>query len=689
MTKLHRWLRLLPLFLLPVLQVLPSTAMGEEGMWPLHDVPREAWQKRYGFDMTPAQIEALQGAAVRVGSSSAWVSPSGLVMTNHHVAYSCIRDLSTPTENLLAKGFYATSEADEKRCPGWDARLLVSYEDVTTRLSGLTGDALTRASATLETECRKETSLSCEVVTLYRGAARWLYRYQRWTDVRLVFAPEEQAGFFGGDTDNFNYPRYALDVAFMRVYQDGKPVRPKHWLPLAKDGVREGDVVLAIGNPRSTERSRTVADIRGMRDMTYPIRQNSLDDQREALVEYGKQSAEAARQAKAALFGLENGIKVARGEAKLLNEARFLSRKQSVEDTLRQRAADAAKRNPKVAALLGGSDPWQNIEAIAAKRAAGAMEHAAQQFGFAGVMVTAMEIVALAQETERPESDRLREFSGPRGERLRARLLSDQPVHAELEIARLEARLQESMDLVGQEHPWVASALAGQTPRAAAARIVNGTSLAKVDARRALVTGGKAAVASSTDAAIVLARTLYPRWRESMVWDRVTIDQALEVEYDRIGQIRFLLDGKGIAPDATGTLRVSVGQTRRYDRDGLATAWMTTIGGKYERAAAFGNKGEFALPLTWVAARTKLDADTPYNWVSTLDTIGGSSGSPIVNTKGEWVGIVFDGNIDGLGTKFAYDLRRGRSVAVDSRAIMATLDHVYGARRVAQELRGE
>lgn len=671
------------------LLALAVAAAAEEGMWPLHNVPTTRWQKQHGVLLTDAQLDALRGAAVRVGSSSAWVSRQGLVMTNHHVAYSCLRDLSTPNENLLAKGFYASTESEERRCPAWDARLLVSYDNVTHQLSLLEGDALTQATAALEADCKKTTGLSCEVVTLYRGAERWVYRYQRWTDVRLVFAPEEQAGFFGGDTDNFNYPRYAFDVAFLRVYENDKPVHPKHWLPLAQDGVKEGDIVISVGNPRSTERGRTVADARGFRDMTYPINLNSAEGQREAMILYGKQSDEAARQSKAARFGLENWIKAMRGEAKLLSDARFFSRKESSEEDLRRRAREAATRDVKIASLLNApGDPWSRIESIVEQRTARAMTSAAIHTGTRGLFEAAMSIVALANEAERPANERLREQSGARAVRLASRLTAEQPFHAELEIARLEDRFQESMDLVGQEHQWVSTILANRSPKAAATALVGGTQLGKTSVRQALISGGKKAVDASTDPMIVLARTLYPQWRSAQWFVEREIDQALEREYDRIGQIRFLLDGKTFAPDATGTLRISLGYTRRYDRDGVATAWMTTIGGKFERAAAFGNKNEFSLPVSWVAARTKLDADTPYNWVSTLDTIGGSSGSPIVNPRGEWVGIVFDGNIDGLGTKFAYDARKGRSVAVDSRAIVAALQHVYGASRIVDELSG-
>jgi hypothetical protein len=665
-------------------------AWAEEGMWPLHDVPRDAWQKRYGVAITDAQIDVLRGAAVRVGSSSAWVSKGGLVMTNHHVAYSCIRDLSTPANNLLANGFYAETEAAEIRCPGWDARLLVSYENITAQFGGLTGARLIAAEREAEGKCRQSTGLACELVTLYRGAERWMYRYQRWTDVRLAFAPEEQAGFFGGDTDNFNYPRYALDVAFLRVYENDQPVRPQHWLRQAQEGVKAGDTVFSIGNPRSTERGRTVADVRALRDFTYPITLSGAEGQREALVEYGKTNDEATRQARAARFGVENGLKATRGAFKLLNEPRFFARKQAVEDDLRKRATEAVLRDARVSALMAPpGDPWSRIEAIVSARSRRAMEYAAQQPGNRGVLEAALSIVALAYEAELPASERLKEFSGARATRTAARLAADQPHYAGLEVARQHDRLQESMDLVGQEHPWVAQLLNGQSASAAATALVNASQLGRTSVREGLVKGGKKAVDASKDAAIVTARALYPRWRKQALWNELEIEQKLAAEYDRIGQIRFLLEGKSFAPDATGTLRISVGQTQGYDRDGLTTAWMTTMGGKFERAKAFDNKGEFEAPPSWWGARGKFDADTPYNWVSTLDTVGGSSGSPIVNARGEWVGIVFDGNMDGLGTRFAYDSRRGRSVAVDARAIVTALDSIYNAHRIVRELRGE
>jgi Peptidase S46 len=665
-----------------------GTVAAEEGMWPLHGLPVSQW-KAQGIEWNAEQLAAIKQSLVRVGSSSAWVSSRGLVMTNHHVAYSCIRDLSSPAEDLLARGFLARDEMSERRCPGWDARLLVSEEEVTATLQGLVGAERVRRSRELEANCSQATGLSCQIVELHRGAQVWLYRYQRWDDVRLVFAPEERAGYFGGDGDNFNFPRYALDVAFVRVYDKaGQPVRPKHHLKLAKEGVKEGDVVVSFGHPGTTERSRTVADVVAIRDHQYPIDLTVAQSQEASLKQFATNDAESERRANAQLFGVQNWLKAMRGEFRRLNEPRFLTRKRADEDELRQKVLRASDSDPQVKALLGApGDPWQRIERLVQQRNDQAIARAGQSFGFRGWMPTALEVVALGYEGKRSVGERLENYSPARTPRLVTRLSAAVPWYRDMETARLTDQLQTSMELLGVEHPWLATALAGRSTRAAAEAIIAGSKLDDAAVRRDLISGGAAAIDASQDAAIILARKLYPLWRASEENLERNIVAALTREYDRIGQLKFKVLGASFAPDATGTLRATLGRVRGYDREGLPTAWMTSMGGLFERGAAYRGQRDYAIPASWTAARAQFDPDTPFNWVSTLDIIGGSSGSPIVDRNGHWVGLIFDNNIDALGAKFSYDDRRGRAVAVDARAIMTALETIYGAGHLSREIR--
>lgn len=662
-----------------------SLAHADEGMWTFHNPPLAMLKSRHGFEPTPAWLERLRLAAVTTGDSSSFVSREGLVLTNAHVAIDCVRDLSSAGADLIKQGFHARTRAAERQCPGMEAKQLVSFENVTAALA--TGDAAdrNRRIAAVEKECKAATGLRCEVVDLHRGAESWVYRYKVWDDVRLVFQPESDIAFFGGDTDNFVYPRFDLDVAFLRVYEAGKPLASPHFLPLAAKGVADGDVVFSAGYPYSTDRLLTVAELLLLRDQLYPLKLSGGGDVRTALSEYSKRSPEAKRQAAAAVFNVDNAMKVWRGESKALAADRMIARKRGDEGELRSRAA---------AEIAAGrlrwkeGDPWERIERAVRAQNARAFEAQGIQYPNDSLAQAANDLVAIARESREPDGARLKKYRDAKLPALKAKLGGDAPFHKDLEAALLGASIQEAMDLLGQSHPFVARLTRGESPEKAAERIVQGTRLDSAAARRALLEGGSAAVDASSDPLLAAVRDLYPLWSGVQRFLQDEVAAPKERAYDEIARLKLHLGGAGEAPDATGTLRFTVGKVAGYDRDGVLAPWSTTFHGLYDRHAALASHPDFQLPPRWKAAERKLRLATPLNFATTLESIGGSSGSPVVNREGALVGVVFDGNLEGFGNRFSYSERAARSLVVDMRAVVEALEKVYGARVLLRELAG-
>jgi hypothetical protein len=672
------------------LALLAQTAHADGGMWPFHNVPVEQIKQKHGVTLTPEWLENVRLASARFGSSSAFVSADGLLLTNHHVAKGCIQRLSTAENDLAAKGFLSATRAEERRCPGSEVTQLVSYIDVTARVTannaaGAT-DARARQTAITEVEkqCREETKLRCQVVTMYRGAQYWLYRYKVWSDVRLVWAPETRLGFFGGDPDNFVYPRYALDVALVRAYEDGKPVVTPHYLRLAKDGIKDGDTVFSIGNPGSTDRSLTAAELNFLRMQWYPIRVTNAEGARSDLVEWGKLSAENQRRALDPLFGIENTLKAIRGENRALNVERLHQNKRADEAFWKAKAAELTEKG--ALRFKSGSDPWVAIAAATEKQNRYAFEMTGTEYAWGTLLRVANDIVALAHEAQKPAGEGLRAYREAVRPQLRNTISSNRIWYRDMETIRLQSKMEEAMSYLGQDHPFVARMLQGGTPQEAAQRVMAGTKLDQQGERRALLEGGLSAINASNDPLLVLVRDLYPIWTAIRERDQREVEAVKEAAHDDIARLRFAVNGLNEAPDATGTLRLAVGKVAGFDRDGILNPWTTTFYGLYDRNIAFGNKPPFDVPANWLAARDELNLATPFNFISTLDIIGGSSGSPAVNAKGELVGVMFDGNLEGLGNRFAYQERTARALAVDVRAIVEALDKVYGAKDLLKEL---
>lgn len=662
-------------------------ARADEGMWTLDSPPLDQIRQRYGVALTPQWLDHLRQSAVNFDASGSFVSARGLMLTNHHVASSCIDKLSRPGRDLTRNGHLARTPAEELRCPGGTARVLMGIEDVSSTVQQAAAAGVTdeqknarrkAAIAELEAKCRAGSERTCQVVSLYSGSLYHLYRFKEWDDVRLVFAPEAQAANFGGDADNFVYPRFALDFALMRVYENGKPVQSTQHLALASQPLAEGDPVFVVGHPGRTFRLRTLAQLKSLRDIALPLQLASAKAQQDLLHAYSARSPEAARQAQDVLVGVENWLKGTRGAHAALGTPAMMERK----------SAEEAEFRAGYARLGLDGDPWAQVEAAVDRYNAQAKDLWAVGYGHHTLFQQAGRLVELSHERLLPEAQRLRAYREAEVPDLERGLKAEVPFYKDLEIARLAGQFREAEQLLGAAHPFIRAVLAGASPEVAAEALVLGSRLDQARERSMLLAGGVAAIEASDDPLVRLARTVYPMRRELAKFEEEQIDTPIEQAAQRLGRARFALHGKAVPPDATATLRLAYGRVAGYESQGIRMPWKTTFGGLYARADGFDNKPPFDLAPKVQQARARVDSRMPLNFVATTDITGGNSGSPVVNRRGEWVGLIFDGNLHSLGGRYAYSDAQARAVAVDARAILHALDRIYGAGRLAQELRG-
>ncbi|CDM66837.1 S46 family peptidase [Pyrinomonas methylaliphatogenes] len=676
------------------LSSLSPVIHADEGMWPFNNVPKAEIKRRYGFEVTDAWLRKVQLASVRFnnGGSGSFVSPDGLVLTNHHIASDTLAKLSTPERDLVKQGFYARTRAEELRAPDLELNVLVDIEDVTDRvnaavkpgMSPAEANAARRAAiAAIEKESLEKTGLRSDVVTLYQGGQYNLYRYKRYTDVRLVFAPEFQIAFFGGDPDNFTYPRYCLDMALFRVYENGQPAHVENYLKWSPAGARDGELVFVSGHPGSTQRLNTVAHLEYLRDFGLPLLIRWLEVTRAALLEYSRKGEEQARRAQEDLFGVENSLKALRGQLEGLKDPKIIARKREAEAALRAFVAADARRQREY------GDAW---DAIARARASLASYERERRFleggwGFnSRLFDIARTLVRLAEENEKPDAERLPEYTTARRESLELQLYSPAPIYDDFEQIKLAASLRFMRDELGAANPVVQKVLAGKTPEERAAELVSGTKLKDVAYRKQLAAGGSRAIEESKDPMIELARAVDA---EARAVRKRYEDEVVGVEreaYAKIARALFEKEGTKIYPDATFTLRLSYGAVRGYMENGKFIPPFTFFAGLYERAAQHGNKTPYQLPPRWSERKAALNLRTPFNFVSTNDIIGGNSGSPVINRNAELVGLIFDGNIQSLVGNFVYDDTQNRAIAVDVRGMIEALRKIYGAEELVQEL---
>ena len=673
-----------------VLLLVAATALADEGMWTFDNPPAAQLQKQYGFAVTPAWLDHLRLSAVRLGGGSgSFVSPDGLVLTNAHVARGQQQKLSAPGRDLVTDGYVAATRADELKCPDMEVVGLASFENVTARvIAAAPKDADETAAlaarraemAAITKESQTKTGLQSDVVTLYHGGEYWLYRYRAYTDVRLVFAPEETDAYFGGDDDNFTFPRHDLDMALFRVYENDQPVKSPDWLPLNVSGAKEGDLVFVPGHPGSTNRLMTIAQLKFQRDHTYPQREQSTKEAIDALHEYGARGAEQARQAAAGLAGLENGRKVGHGEYLGLLDPTVWAAKEKEEADFRARVA----ADPALQTRYGQA--WTQIEKAQEAHLSRLDQLSGRSLGRTGLARTALSLVRAATELQKPDAERNEGYHDAQLRRLRYRLLSPAPIYPEFEQLQMERSLKRVLDKLGPDDEFAKIALAGQSPAERAAALVGGTKLADPAARKALLDGGAAVIAASDDPLIVLARALDPLLAAQEKWEKENVEGPETAGEQLLGAARFAVYGKAMAPDATGTLRLSFGEIKSYPYNGTVAQPLTTFHGLFDRALAFAGRDPFRSSPRMSAAAKTIDMATPLNFASTCDIIGGNSGSPVVDREGRLVGLVFDGNIESLVGRFIYDGTANRAVAVHAAAIATALRDVYGAGYLLKEM---
>ena len=666
---------------------------ADEGMWLFSNPPVAQLKQQYGFDASEAWLQHLQRSAVRFnsGGSASFVSADGLVITNHHVGFGAIQKLSSSEKDLVRSGFLARTLAEELRNLDSELNVLVSIQDVTARVNAALPSqaspaeafaARRRIIAEIEKESLDATGLRADVVTLYGGGAYHLYRYKRYTDVRLVFAPQQQVAFFGGDPDNFEFPRYDLDVSLFRVYENGQPIHPTDFLKWSTTGISDGELTFVAGNPGRTNRQLTMAELLFLRDSAYPVVLAQVKRAEVLLGAWAARSDENTRRAKSLYFNIQNFRKLRDGEIAALYDPAFFAAKANAETAFRARLAAQPERFAEALAAYDRIAAAQSIITAASTRMRLLEEHR----GFEGdSFVLARDLLRAGDELPKPNGARLREYGQARLPSFELDLFSTKPIYLDLETVRLADSLQLLAEQLGATDPLVVRVLAGKSPRERAAQLISETKVRELATRRSLYSGGKAAIDAANDPMIELARLVDAESRAA----RQIIDAQEEVKkqaHDAIAKARFTLDGTANYPDATFTLRLTYGIVKGVDEGGARIAPITTMGGMFEVNAAHGNREPFDLPADWLRAKSRIDLRTPFNFTTTHDIIGGNSGSPMVNRAGEFVGIIFDGNIHSMVLDIAYEERMARSISVAGSAIVESLRNVYEAPGLAAEL---
>lgn len=680
------------LFAFALIGFFAGLGRGDEGMWTFNNFPREKVGAKYNFTPDDKWLEHVRLSSVRLagGCSGSFVSQDGLVMTNHHCAHSCIAQLSTAQKDFVKSGFTAQTQAEEVKCPEIELNNLVEITDVTTRINdatkGLEGakmnEARKKVESQIEKECQTSDKIRCDVVSLYHGGVYNLYKYRRYQDVRLVFAPEFQIAFFGGDPDNFNFPRYDLDVSFLRAYEDGKPAKPEHYFKWSAAGPKEGDLTFVSGHPGGTDRQLTVSQLEYQRDYALPERLIRLAQLRGELTELQRKGAEEKRISTDELFYVENSYKALMGRMEALHDPTLFNSKVADENALKaqiQKDPELAKKAmPAFATIAKATEELKKIRKPAAYIASGS-GFAGDLFGFARTLVRG------ADERTKPNEKRLPEFREAAMPRIMQHLSSTAPVYEVMEIANLRFSLTKMREDLGSDDPFVKKVLGKESPEELATRLVKGSTLKDPAVRKQLWEGGKKAVDASSDPMIKLAKLIDPEARALRKHIEDDLDASVKKASEEIARARFAALGTKVYPDATFTLRLSYGAVKGWERNGKMVKPITNFGGAFERATG---RAPFDLPDTWTASKSKLNLATPFNFVSTNDIIGGNSGSPVVNKKAEIVGLVFDGNLESLGGDYGFDETVNRTVAVHSEALVYALDKIYGATRIVKELRG-
>ncbi len=664
-------------------------ALADEGLWTFDDFPASAVKKTYGVDVTPAWLDKMRLSTIRMTNCTAsFVSPEGLILTNHHCVESCLSELSTKEKSFVELGFAAADRAHEERCLTQLADVLIGTENVTEAVmkavAGLEEMAANTARkkelTALETNCEqasaksKSGKLKCQVVTLYQGGQYFLYKYKRYDDVRMVFAPEGEIAAFGGDPDNFQFPRWSLDFAILRAYEKGIPAKTPHYLQINFAGPTAGELVFVAGNPGSTSRLRTKAQLEFDRDLPLPTLLLRASELRGRYIQFGETNPVDAQIIVTPLNSIENGIKVRRKLLDALHDDAFMTRKLDEENQLR------------ASAHLSGVDPWHEIEAATAREREIYLPYTFLENG-AGINSAlfrdARVILRGTEERAKPNSERLREYTDAAIPRIEQQLFAQVPVYPELEVLTLSLSLERMREWLGPDDPVVRKLLAKESPDALATRLVAETKLDDAAVRKRLWQGGKAAVAESHDPMMEIARTIDGDSRAIRKKYEDEVEAPIASASARIATARFKAYGTNVYPDATFTLRLNYGTVQGWVENGVPIDPFTHLGRAFERATG---SVPFKIPDRWLKVKEQLDMSTPFCLSTNNDIIGGNSGSPLIDAEGKIVGLMFDGNIHSIAGDYWFDKTKNRAIALDPAVIREALKKVYGADSLLAEL---
>jgi hypothetical protein len=677
-------------FSLLLVLLASGSALADEGMWTLDDFPAQAVKDRHGVTIGNDWLYRVQRSTVRLdgGCTGSFASPDGLVLTNNHCVWGCVRNLSTNEKNLSNEGFLATTTEQELQCPGMRLSVMHASEDITGKVreetAGMDEVAANQARkallSRLESECEASGDLSCETVNLYHGGQFFLYKHKRYEDVRLVFSPELAIAAFGGDPDNFNFPRFNLDMSFLRAYEDGKPASTPNYFPWRADGAAEGEAVFVSGHPGSTDRLLTVSELDHTRRYSLPFRLELYAEYRGRLLEWGQTGEDAARQVQQRRLNVENALKVWRNQLRSLMDPVQMKRKIDAENALKA----AVMADPKLQDAYGNA--WHEASRAIAnyQQFYERYQLVENQWGVQGMLYyLAHTLVRATAEMEKPNEERLRAYSDSALPRVEQRMLADAPVHKGREQLKLTFSLDKLLERLGPDDPVIHAVIGKESPRALATRLVEGTQLHDAAFRKALWQGGAAAVQASDDPMIEFARRVEPFARELLEQYMEQVEAPLSQASEQIARARFAVLGKDVYPDATFTLRVTYGAVQGWNEKGRDITPFTQMGRVFERETG---QDPFVVPPSWHQAIDRLALDTRYNFVSTTDIIGGNSGSPVINAQGELVGLAFDGNIHSIAGGYWFDESLNRTVSVHVAAMLEALKTIYGAENLVDEL---
>ncbi|MEZ5499781.1 MAG: S46 family peptidase [Steroidobacteraceae bacterium] len=683
-------IRITALVFLGAILLGPTVGRADEGMWTFDNFPASEIASRHGVNISRDWLEHVQRSVVRLSNCTAsYVSANGLILTNHHCVASCLAEHSGRDSSLLETGFLATSRTEELRCGTQIADTLIAMIDVTADVNaatsgmaaGAANDARKKRLTELESDCERTPpdpasggSTRCEAVTLYQGGQYYIYKYRRYDDVRLVFAPEEGIAAFGGDPDNFQFPRWCLDMGVLRAYWKGRPARTADFLKVDFAGPAEGEAVFVAGHPGSTDRLLTVAELKGLRDRDLPGALLRASEMRGRYIQFGKQSESAARIVAEPLNSLENGIKVRRKLLDALHDDDMLAVKSAEEQALAERLQ------------AGGDNPFARIAQAQRAEDAFYLDYLflENMVGFNSQLFRyARAIVRAAAERDKPNTERLREYTDAALPRLTQRLEAPTPVYPELEQLTLSYSLERMREWLGPDHAVVRELLASDSPDSLASRLLTGSKLSDPAERMRLYNGGQPAVAASDDALIKLAASLEPKARAVRQQYENEVEAPSAQAAEEIARARFAALGTSVYPDATFTLRLNPGTVQGWQESGRTIEPFTRLSRLFERATG---RAPFAIPQKWLDAKDRLDLNTPFNLSTNNDIVGGNSGSPLINARGQVVGLMFDGNIHSISGAYWFDTDKNRAVAVDTAIIREALSKVYDAKALLKEI---